>query len=119
MAYPWQRSADETAWESALFVGVQARPRPAVPGGDGSAAALAQEHGLSSPKLLQTWVRAYRNGGVDALRPKPKGRPAKDDDGTPPREPSEVEQLRQENERLRAENAYLKKVRALRAQGRQ
>jgi transposase-like protein len=87
--------------------------------GDGSAAALAQEHGLSSPKLLQTWVRAYRNGGVDALRPKPKGRPAKDDDGAPPREPSEVERLRKENERLKAENAYLKKVRALRAQGRQ
>jgi transposase-like protein len=56
---------------------------------------------------------------VDALRPKPKGRPAKDDDGAPPREPSEVERLRKENERLKAENAYLKKVRALRAQGRQ
>lgn len=88
-------------------------------GGDGSAAALAQEHGLSSPKLLQSWVRAYRNGGADALRPKPKGWPAKDDDDAPPREPSEVERLRKENERLKAENAYLKKVRALRAQGRQ
>jgi transposase-like protein len=87
--------------------------------GQESASALAQEHGLSSPKLLQTWVRAYRKDGEDALRPRPKGRPAKGDGDGPPREPSELERLQWENERLRAENAYLKKVRALRAHGRQ
>lgn len=75
---------------------------------------LAGEAGLSSPVLLRTWVRAYRLEGPDSLRPKPKGRPRKPD--TPPVEPSELERLRRENERLRAEVAYLGKLRALRAQ---
>ena len=82
-----------------------------------SAQDLASETGLSSPKLLETWARAYRREGPDALRPKAKGRPRKPAD--PPRvEPSEVERLRRENERLRAEVAYLGKLRALRAQER-
>jgi transposase-like protein len=76
---------------------------------------LAAEADLSSPVLLRTWVRAYRRDGADALRPKPKGRPRKPD--TPlPAEVSELERLRRENERLRAEVAYLGKLRALRAQ---
>lgn len=78
---------------------------------------LASEAGLSSPKLLETWARAYRREGSDALRPKTKGRPRKAD-GPPPVEPSELERLRRENERLRAEVAYLGKLRALRAQER-
>jgi transposase len=76
---------------------------------------LAAEADLSSPVLLKTWVRAYRREGADALRPKPKGRPRKPD-GPPPAEPSELERLRRENERVRAEVAYLGKLRALRAQ---
>lgn len=76
---------------------------------------LAVEAGLSSPVLLQKWVRDYRREGVDALRPKPKGRPRKPD-SPPPAELPELEQLRRENERLRAEVAYLGKLRALRAQ---
>jgi transposase-like protein len=79
--------------------------------------ALAVEAGLSSPRLLEKWVRAYRNDGEDALRPKPKGRPRKPDD-PPGAELSELERLRRENERLRAEVAYLGKLRALRAQER-
>lgn len=86
--------------------------------GEGSVSELAREHGLSSPKLLQTWVRAYRSEGEDALRPKPRGRPRKSSSASVP-EPSEVERLRRDNERLQTENAYLKKLRALRAQGRQ
>ncbi|UNK44396.1 helix-turn-helix domain-containing protein [Arthrobacter sulfonylureivorans] len=78
---------------------------------------LAAEAGLSSPRLLETWVRAYRKEGADALRPKPMGRPRKPDD-PPPAELSELERLRRENERLRAEVAYLGKLRALRAQER-
>jgi transposase len=78
---------------------------------------LALEVGLSSPKLLETWARAYRREGSDALRPKPKGRPRKPDD-PPPVELPELERLRRENERLRAEVAYLGKLRALRAQER-
>jgi transposase len=86
--------------------------------GEGSVSELTREHDLSSPQLLRTWVRAYRREGEDALRPKPRGRP-RANGNEPAREPSEVERLRAENERLQAENAYLKKLRALRAQGRQ
>jgi transposase len=78
---------------------------------------LAAEAGLSSPRLLETWVRAYRREGADALQPKPKGRPRKPD-APPPAELPELERLRRENERLRAEVAYLGKLRALRAQER-
>lgn len=78
---------------------------------------LAAEVGLSSPVLLKTWARAYLREGADALRPKPKGRP-KAPDSPPSAEIPELERLRRENERLRAEVAYLGKLRALRAQER-
>lgn len=83
--------------------------------GEVTALELARELELSSPKLVESWVRAYRREGEDALRPKPKGRPATAP-GSPG--PGELERLRQENLRLSAENAYLKKLRALREQGR-
>lgn len=76
--------------------------------------ALAREFDLSSPKLIEAWVRIYRKEGEDGLRPKPKGRPRRAPDA-PGRELSEVEQLRQEVERLRAEVAYLGKLKALTA----
>ncbi|WP_306371666.1 helix-turn-helix domain-containing protein, partial [Nocardiopsis sp. CC223A] len=72
---------------------------------------LAKELELSSPKLLETWVRTFRREGEDGLRPKQRGRPPKTE--TPAQE-SELERLRRENEFLRAQNAYLGKVRALR-----
>lgn len=75
--------------------------------GEGSMSELAREHDLSSPKLLQTWVRRYRREGEDALRPKPRGRPQANNSQSVP-EPSEVELLRRDNERLQAENAYPK-----------
>ena len=62
---------------------------------------LAQEFDLSSPKLVETWARLYRNGGDDALRPKAKGRPRSETD-VPEREESELTRLRRENERLKA-----------------
>lgn len=83
--------------------------------GEATAIELAREHELSSPRLVANWVRVYRREGEDALRPKPKGRPAAAVDACGP---SELEQLRRENLRLSAENAYLKKLRALREQGR-
>jgi transposase-like protein len=76
--------------------------------------ALTREYALSSPKVLESWVRIYRAEGEDGLRPKPKGRP-KRAPAAPVREESELERLRRENERLRAENAYLEKLRALSA----
>jgi transposase-like protein len=78
---------------------------------------LAGEYGLSSGKLVRSWVRAYRRFGEDGLKPKPKGRPPKDGDA-PPGEVTDLARLEQENLRLRAENAYLKKLRALMAQER-
>lgn len=76
-------------------------------------AALALEADLSSPELLKRWVREFRRGGEDALRPKPKGRPRL----SPPETLTELEQLRKENEYLRAKTAYLEKLKALRDQG--
>lgn len=78
---------------------------------------LAREFGLSSDKLVQAWAYKYRHDGEDGLRPKPRGRPC---GAQPPvGGGEELEQLRRENERLRAEVAYLGKLRALKAQDRQ
>ena len=83
---------------------------------DGATAeALAREHGLSSGNLVRSWVRSYRRLGEDGLKPKPKQRPPKDGDRPADDALSDLERLEQENLRLRAENAYLKKLRALMA----
>lgn len=75
--------------------------------------ALAKELQLSSPDLIKKWAQQYRNEGEAGLRPKPKGRP-KMNPGTPEEPESELQRLRRENERLRAEVAFLGKVQALR-----
>jgi transposase len=78
-----------------------------------SQVALAKELQLSSPDLIKKWARIYRNEGEDGLRPKSPGRPTSLPQ--PPAEPeSELQRLRRENERLRAEVAFLGKVNALR-----
>lgn len=68
---------------------------------------LAIEFGLSSPQIVQRWGRILREQGEDGLRPRPRGRKT----ATGPS--NEIETLRREVERLRAENAYLGKLRAL------
>ncbi|WP_217483557.1 hypothetical protein [Curtobacterium sp. Csp2] len=75
---------------------------------------LAAEGGLSSVLLLRKWAGQVRKDGEDVLRPRTMGRPA----AKPESEFTEVERLRRENELLRAENAYLGKLRALQAQQR-
>lgn len=90
----------------------------AVLDGRAGPAQLAAEHELSSPKLVENWVRTHRREGEEGLRPKRKGRPPRETE-EPADPPSELEQLRRENEYLRAQNAYLGKLRALREQGRQ
>lgn len=70
--------------------------------------------------VVSTWERQYHEGGVDALIPKPRGRPKKMTAPKPP-EPTPahaddartLQALRKENEYLRAEVAYLKKLDAL------
>jgi len=78
-----------------------------------SRVALAKELGLSSPHLIAVWAGQYRAEGEEGLRPKPKGPPRKNLE-TPARPESELQRLRRENERLRAEVAFLGKVQALR-----
>jgi transposase-like protein len=81
-----------------------------------SGRALAQEYGLPSPSTVTNWTRIYRREGEDGLRPKKRGRPPTNR-GNPAPE-TEIETLRKENERLRAEIAYLGKLRTLRSQER-
>ena len=76
---------------------------------------LAREFGLSSDILVRDWARKWRKGGDEALKPKPKGRPK---GSAAPKRLSEEEKLRRRIARLEAENAYLKKLRDLRNQGR-
>ena len=76
---------------------------------------LAKEFKLSSPQQVKGWVSKWRKGGDEALRPKPKGR-AKG--SAKPTLLSEEDRLLREVEKLRAENAYLKKLRDLRNQRR-
>ena len=70
--------------------------------------------------VVAQWRRLYDQGGAQALHPKPKGRASKMPISKPtPIAPGQtkdsqtVESLREENEALRAEVAYLKKLEAL------
>lgn len=73
------------------------------------------KYGISFSCLL-SWLRKFRHGGYEELfATKPKGRPSQM--GRPKKtvkEPqTELEKVLRENELLRAENALLKKVKAL------
>ena len=74
---------------------------------------LAKEFNLSSHKLVERWSKQHREGGDEALIPKPKGRPKSSEK---PVVLSEEDKLRRELKRVQAENAYLKKLRDLRNQ---
>jgi transposase len=75
---------------------------------------------IRSPSCIGRWERQYHDGGIDALAPRPRGRRKKmtqpdhdrPADETAPDERTR-EQLLKENEYLRAEVAYLKKLDAL------
>lgn len=58
---------------------------------------------------LKKWCALYREGGAEALRPRPKGRPS----GSRARPRTREEELEERCRRLEAEVAYLKKLRAL------
>ncbi len=72
---------------------------------------------LISHSLLSRWRRKYEQYGASALfKEKPIGRPPKMKQKSENKQVnpiSEYEKLLKENERLRAENDYLKKLRAL------
>lgn len=69
--------------------------------------------------VVLAWERLYYEGGLLALKPKPRGRPkmVPDNVSSPSAATSadshSLEELRKENEYLRAQVAYLKKLRAL------
>lgn len=65
--------------------------------------------GLRSKTQIDLWCRLYREGGPDALLPKPKGRPRKDDPAFFSRE----EELEARVRELELENEILKRLSAL------
>ena len=79
-----------------------------VDGGMAKAAAMAK-FGVMSMSPLVRWCRLYREGGAEALRPKPKDRPKGSKAG--PRECTREQELEERCRRLEAEVAYLKNAR--------
>lgn len=79
----------------------------------------ALQFGLTNPPMIASWKRAYLEGGAEALD-KPKGRSsmsdkAKNRKSKKPAEEKEMtyeQKLERENELLRLEVEYLKKLRA-------
>ena len=95
--YGWET---KVAAASAVVDG--GRPKPEV----------MAELGIVSLAPLKAWCRAYREGGAEALRPRPKGRPRGSGPEAAPK--TREQELEERVRRLEAEVAYLKKLRALR-----
>lgn len=88
-----------------------AAARAVVDGGMSKPEAMVR-FGIASATPLKQWCRLYREGGAQALKPKPKGRPK----GAVP--PTREEELEGRVRKLGAQVAYLKKSIALKAQRR-
>ena len=86
-----------------------------VDGGMSKPEAMAR-FGIASVTPLKQWCRLYREGGAQALKPKPKGRPKGLGVGAVP--PTREEELAERVRKLEAQVAYLKKSIALKAQKR-
>lgn len=82
---------------------------------DGMARPEAMERfGIASSSPLDRWCRLYREGGAEALRPRPKGRPR--GSGAKAAPMTREQELEREVRRLEAQVAYLKKSIALKAE---
>ena len=81
--------------------------RAVVDGGMTKPEAMAR-FGITSTTSLKTWLRAYREGGPGALRPKPRGRHK--GTSSPPKKTTREQELERRVRKLKAENAYLKKI---------
>ena len=66
-------------------------------------AAMAR-FGITSTTSLKTWLRAYREGGPDALRPKPKGADSRERP-PPPKKTTREQELERRIRKPEAENA--------------
>lgn len=70
---------------------------------------------LSSPGILFQWQKLYACEGISRLKPQKKGRPRMTAQSSEPKPAEQMteKELREELEYLRAENAVLKKLKAL------
>jgi len=72
---------------------------------------------IASHSTILSWQRSLESFGIDALQPKKKGRPSMKKDSKEQKNQmvveGSVEALQAEVDRLRMENAYLKKLNAL------
>jgi len=86
---------------------------------------LALQEGITNPSMIVNWVKRFRAGGPDALRPIKKGRKKTMDKSTKKTStlPDEttvdtsvehIKELEDELLKLRIENAFLKELRRLR-----
>ena len=91
-----------------------AAARAVVDGGMSKPEAMVR-FGIVSATPLKQWCRLYRQGGAQALKPKPKGRPKGSVRAVPP---TREEELAERVRKLEAQVAYLKKSIALKAQRR-
>lgn len=119
----WHRTFSAVGLEGLLSMGAKpekytweqkcAAARAVIDEGATKAEAMAR-FGIASQSPLEKWCRLYRDGGDEALRPKPKGRPG--GSASKPRAPLTRErELEERVRKLEVENAYLKKLAALRA----
>ena len=92
-----------------------AAARAVVDGGMSKPEAM-MHFGIASTTPLKQWCRLYREGGAQALKPKPKGRPKGLGVGAVP--PTREEELAERVRKHEAQVVYLKKSIALKAQKR-
>lgn len=120
----WQKMYHVIGRDGLLAMGVKhtrydyetkvAAARAVVDGGMSKPEAMAR-FGIASVTPLKQWCRLYREGGAQALKPKPQGRPKGSVRAVPPTREKELEERVR---KLEAQVAYLKKSIALKARRR-
>ena len=113
----WQKTYRVIGKDGLLAMGVKharydyetkvAAARAVVDGGMSKPEAMVC-FGIVSATPLKQWCRLYREGGAQALKPKPKGRPKGSVRAVPP---TREEELAERVRKLEAQVAYLKKNR--------
>lgn len=79
----------------------------------------ADQFKLNNPSLIHRWLKIFNEQGIEGLKPKSKGRPSVSKKTNKSKKKEETiltreKELERENELLRLEVAYLKKLRAFR-----